>query len=133
MRVPIRSVLLGALMAWTAVAVAQDASSAPAAAPRFAAPASVAAAPAPPAEDTYAQRPKSQPGNNAPFWRGVHDSGTKAGTTSLPGAEKGVLIQPFVKYPGARTANAGEAWRQVRNDWIIPYGGALVLIALVAL
>ena len=28
---------------------------------------------------------------------------------------------------------AGEAWRQVRNNWIIPYGGALFLIVLGAL
>jgi formate dehydrogenase subunit gamma len=28
---------------------------------------------------------------------------------------------------------AGEAWRQVRNDWIIPYGGALLLIVAVAI
>ncbi|MBP6780292.1 MAG: formate dehydrogenase subunit gamma, partial [Ottowia sp.] len=28
---------------------------------------------------------------------------------------------------------AGEAWRQVRNNWLIPNGGSLVLIALVAL
>jgi formate dehydrogenase subunit gamma len=28
---------------------------------------------------------------------------------------------------------AGEAWRQVRNNWIIPYGGALFLIMLGAL
>jgi formate dehydrogenase subunit gamma len=28
---------------------------------------------------------------------------------------------------------AGEAWRQVRNNWIVPYGGALFLIMLGAL
>ena len=82
---------------------------------------------------TNAVRAKTQPGNNAPFWRGVHDSGSKPGISSLPGAEKGVLIQPFVQYPGSRVTNAGEAWRQVRNQWIIPYGGALVIIMLVAL
>jgi formate dehydrogenase subunit gamma len=38
-----------------------------------------------------------------------------------------------VQYPGSRETNAGEAWRQVRNQWIIPYGGALVLIAALAL
>ena len=91
-------------------------------------------APAEPQPDeTNAQRAKSQPGNNAPFWRGVHDSGTQAGITSLPGAEKGVLIQEFVQYPGSRFTNAGEAWRQVRNNWIIPYGGSLVVITLLAL
>ena len=91
-------------------------------------------APAEPQPDeTNAQRARSQPGNNAPFWRGVHDSGTQAGITSLPGAEKGVLIQEFVQYPGSRFTNAGEAWRQVRNNWIIPYGGSLVVITLLAL
>lgn len=80
--------------------------------------------------DTNAQRAKSQPGNNAPMWRAVRDQG---GTTSLPGAEKGVLIQPFVAYPGAPYTNAGEAWRQVRNRWIIPYGGSLLFITVLAL
>jgi formate dehydrogenase subunit gamma len=45
----------------------------------------------------------------------------------------GVLIQPFVQYPGSRYTTAGEAWRQVRNNWIIPYGGSLMLIALLTL
>ena len=43
------------------------------------------------------------------------------------------LIQPFVQYPGSRLTNAGEAWREVRNQWLIPYGGSLLLIALGAL
>jgi len=43
-----------------------------------------------------------------------------------------VLIQPFVQYPGSRYTTAGEAWRQVRNQWIIPYGGALLLLIGVA-
>jgi formate dehydrogenase subunit gamma len=102
------------------------------AAPRVAAPASATAAPEPKPEDNNAQRARSQPGNNAPFWRQVHDSGRNAGYTSLPAAEAGVLIQPFVQYPGSRYTNAGEAWRQVRNRWLVPYGGSLVLIALVA-
>ena len=84
-------------------------------------------------DDTNAQRAKSQPGNNAPFWRGVHDSGLNKGITNLPGAEQGVLIQEFVQYPGSRVTNAGEAWRQVRNRWIVPYGGALIFITLLAL
>ncbi|MBI3367640.1 MAG: cytochrome b/b6 domain-containing protein, partial [Burkholderiales bacterium] len=92
-----------------------------------------AAAPEPKPDDSNAQRAKSQPGNNAPFWRAVRESGDKAGYSSLPGADKGVLIQPFVQYPGSRMTNAGEAWRQVRNRWIIPYGGALVLISVLAL
>jgi formate dehydrogenase subunit gamma len=44
-----------------------------------------------------------------------------------------VLIQEFVQYPGSRLTNADEAWRQVRNQWIIPYGGSLVVITLLAL
>jgi formate dehydrogenase subunit gamma len=44
-----------------------------------------------------------------------------------------VLIQPFVQYPGSRFTTAGEAWRQVRNNWIIPYGGALLAISLLAI
>ncbi|MEO6291399.1 MAG: formate dehydrogenase subunit gamma [Burkholderiaceae bacterium] len=80
------------------------------------------------------ERAKVQPGNNAPMWRQV-GSGVE-GYSSLPKSsapEAGVLIQPFVQYPGSRLTNAGEAWRQVRNRWIIPYGGSLVLIVLGAL
>ena len=87
----------------------------------------------PKADESNAQRAKSQPGNNAPFWRGVRESGNEKGISNLPGAEQGVLIQSFTQYPGSRLTNAGEAWRQVRNQWIIPYGGALVLVTLLAL
>jgi len=87
----------------------------------------------PKADDTNAERGKSQPGNNAPVWRSVRDSGSQPGITNLPGAEMGVLIQSFVQYPGSRFASAGEAWRQVRNEWIIPYGGALFLITAAAI
>lgn len=128
---PIRTGLLciALLLACAAAARAQPA---PAAStpppPGAAADTRVPADPRP--DDTNAQRARSQPGNNAPLWRAVRDQG---GTTSLPGAEKGVLIQPFVDYPGAPTTNAGEAWRQVRNRWIIPYGGAFVFITVLAL
>ncbi len=87
----------------------------------------------PKADDSNAERAKSQPGNNAPFWRAVRESGNDMGVSNLPGAEKGVLIQPFVQYPGSRLTNAGDAWREVRNRWIIPYGGSLILIVLLAL
>lgn len=87
----------------------------------------------PAADESNAVRSKTQPGNNAPVWRAVRDSGTQPGSSSLPGAEMGVLIQPFVQYPGSDYTSAGEAWRQVRNDWIVPYGGALLLIALATL
>ena len=93
----------------------------------------VPAGEAPHPEETQAQRAISQPGNNAPFWRAVRDTGHAPASTTLPGAEQGVLIQPFVQYPGSRLATAGEAWRQVRNQWIVPYGGALLLIVTLAI
>lgn len=80
------------------------------------------------AKQTNAERAKVQPGNNAPMWRDVGRGVT--GFSSLPDKEAGNLVQPFVQYPGSGLTNAGEAWRQVRNNWIIPYGGALLLIAL---
>jgi len=86
------------------------------------------------ADQSNAARAKVQPGNNAPMWRDVGKG--VAGYSSLPtdtAPEAGVLIQPFVQYPGSRLTNAGEAWRQVRNQWIIPYGGALLLIAVGAI
>ncbi len=86
------------------------------------------------ADQNNAARANVQPGNNAPMWRDVGKG--VAGYSSLPqetAPEAGVLIQPFVQYPGSRLTNAGEAWRQVRNQWIIPYGGALLLIAVGAI
>ncbi|MBN8510641.1 MAG: formate dehydrogenase subunit gamma, partial [Burkholderiales bacterium] len=92
-----------------------------------------AAAPAlPQPGDTNAERAKTQPGNNAPLWRAVRESGTRPGYVSLPGLEMGQLVQTFVQYPGSEYTTAGEAWRQVRNRWLIPYGGALLLIMLLA-
>ncbi len=90
--------------------------------------------PEPQPGDSNAQRTISQPGNNAPFWRGVHESGRAPGSVNnLQAGERGVLIQPITSYPGTRTTTAGEAWRQIRNWWIIPYGGALVVIVVLAL
>jgi formate dehydrogenase subunit gamma len=127
-------------LAVPSAAFAQAAAATPAAAP-VAVPAPVAQATAvagspagfvvqsePKPEEGNAARSKSQPGNNAPMWRAVRDSGTTPGITSLPGAEMGVLVQPFTQYPGSRFTSAGEAWRQVRNQWILPYGGSLFLI-----
>jgi len=85
-------------------------------------------------EQNNGQRNRVQPGNNAPMWRGVQ--GGVEGYTSLPkyqDPEAGVLIQGPVAYPGSRYVSAGQAWREVRNNWIIPYGGSLVLIVLLAL
>lgn len=95
-------------------------------------PANFVAPALPKPDDTNAQRAKSQPGNNAPFWRGVVGSGEQPGRTSVTGPETGVLIQSFVQYPGSRYTTAGEAWRQTRNNWIVPYGGALLFIVLLA-
>jgi formate dehydrogenase subunit gamma len=83
------------------------------------------------AQQTNGERAKVQPGNNAPMWRQVGSGVT--GYSSLPTPEAGNLIQPFVQYPGSRMTNAGEAWRQVRNQWIIPYGGSLLVIVLGAI
>ena len=96
-------------------------------------PAGFVAPPDPKAEESNSQRAKSQPGNNAPFWRSVRESGQTQGISNLPGAEQGVLIQSFIQYPGSRLTNAGDAWRQVRNQWILPYGGALIAITVLAL
>lgn len=86
------------------------------------------------ATQTNGERAKVQPGNNAPMWRQVGSGVT--GYSSLPvtqAPEAGNLIQATVDYPGLRPTNAGEAWRQVRNQWILPYGGSLLLITLLAL
>ncbi|MBA4175997.1 MAG: formate dehydrogenase subunit gamma [Leptothrix sp. (in: Bacteria)] len=133
-----RKLILSLALAWAACtpALAQGgAAAAPAAEATTAAkgPPAGFAAPALPKEDEgNAARAKSQPGNNAPMWRGVRESGQTPGSVNLPGAEKGVLIQSFVQYPGSSFTTAGEAWRQVRNQWIIPYGGSLILLVAAA-
>lgn len=130
------AVLLAAVLGW-GCALAQGVAPAPAVAPP------AAASPATPqtkpdasnepgyAKQTNAERAQVQPGNNAPMWRQV--SGGVTGYSSLPTPEAGNLVQPFVQVPGMRASNAGEVWRQVRNQWIIPYGGALLLIILGAI
>ena len=130
-----RLVVFALLALIGAAVMAQTTEAPPAAAglPPAASAVAAEAAPLPRPEDTNAERQRSQPYNNAPFWRGVRESGHQAGFTTLPGAEKGVLIQRFVQYPGSRFTTAGEAWREVRNRWIIPYGGALLLIVLLGL
>ena len=141
MKKALAAVLLMAL-GWVAPVLAQDKNKADAQ-PQAAAPAATAAiqsqnimdvkpdASSDPdyAKQTNAERAKVQPGNNAPMWRQVGAGVT--GYSSLPASqapEAGNLIQPFVQYPGSRLTNAGEAWRQVRNNWLIPYGGSLLLI-----
>jgi formate dehydrogenase subunit gamma len=85
-------------------------------------------------QQSNGQRNAVQPGNNSPMWRGVQAG--KEGYSSLPKSEApeaGILIQGPVQYPGSRLTTAGEAWRQVRNQWIIPYGAALLAISVLAL
>ena len=126
MRRLLLTALVGIFLAITGSAWAQ--ASAPVGAPPgFVAPAE------PKADDTNAERARSQPGNNAPLWRSVRGAGEQTGVTNLPGVEMATLIQPFAQYPGSPYTTAGEAWRQTRNQWIIPYGGALLLVVLVAL
>ena len=139
MRSIFRSVLLTlALVGLGGAAVAQseprkDDQIAPAAsAAAVGASAAVLAEPRP--NESNGERAKTQPGNNAPFWRGVRNSGTAPGTVNnMAAGEKGVLVQEFVQYPGTKLTTAGEAWRQIRNRWIIPYGGSLVLIVVLAI
>jgi formate dehydrogenase subunit gamma len=86
------------------------------------------------AKQSNAERDKVQPGNNAPMWRQAGQG--VEGYTSLPkreAPEAGFLMQGVTQYPGSRLTNAGEAWRQVRNQVIIPYGGALLVIAALAI
>ncbi len=104
-----------------------------AAAPQAGPPAGFVAPADPKPDDTNAQRAKSQPGNNAPMWRQVHGSGPAPGVTQIEGSETGTLIQTLTSYPGSRFTTAGEAWRQTRNNWIIPYGGALLLLVAIAI
>ena len=133
MRGCLHSLLLAALLLGLNPALAQT-SAAPApgatAAPEAAKgpPAGFVAPAEPKPDENNAARARTQPGNNAPFWRAVRESGNQQGISNLPGNDKGTLIQSFVQYPGSSYTSAGEAWRQVRNRWIIPYGGALLLI-----
>jgi formate dehydrogenase subunit gamma len=115
-----------------AAADAPAAATAPVASPNGPPPGFVAPA-EPKPDESNAQRAKTQPGNNAPFWRGVRESGNTQGISNLPGVEQGVLVQRFTQYPGSSFTTAGEAWRQVRNNWIIPYGGALFVLVALAL
>jgi formate dehydrogenase subunit gamma len=85
-----------------------------------------------PPQQTQQQRSATQPGNNAPVWRQV-ESGAAA-TSSLPGREMGVLIQPPARFLGQDASlSAGEAWRQFRNGPMTFYGGWLVLLAIIAI
>ncbi|TSE30343.1 Formate dehydrogenase, cytochrome b556(fdo) subunit [Tepidimonas thermarum] len=127
----LRALLFGAaLMASAALAQTAPATpSAPASAPEARTLVDAANLPGY-AQQTNAERAQVQPGNNAPMWRQVGQG--VEGTVNFPYREYGVLIQPTVQYPGSALTNAGEAWRQVRNRWILPYGGALLVIVVLA-
>ncbi len=120
---------LGALALALPLVAVQAQQTAPAVGDAKGPPAGFVAPAEPKPDETNAQRSKSQPGNNAPFWRDVK---SQQGFTTLPGAETGVLIQSIADYPGSAPTTAGEAWRNVRNQWIIPYGGALVALIVLA-
>jgi len=42
-------------------------------------------------------------------------------------------FNPLCNTQDPNVTNAGEAWRQVRNNWIIPYGGSLLFIVALAI
>lgn len=67
-----------------------------------------------------AARQRTQPLNNAPFWRQVNSG--NAYYTSLPGRETGVLIQ-----------RGGEPWRQLRNGPVTQWGGLAVVLVILAI
>jgi formate dehydrogenase subunit gamma len=86
------------------------------------------------AEQIEAQRKSeaAQPGNNAPVWRDIQSGASNFTTVEGPEAE--VLIQPPARFPGqANVSTAGEAWRLFRNGPVTFYGGALVVLTLVAI
>ncbi|MEN8129573.1 MAG: formate dehydrogenase subunit gamma [Pseudomonadota bacterium] len=67
----------------------------------------------------YAATAQEQSNPRANFWRAVRQG--SIGYSAVKGQEANVLIQ-----------SGGQNWRQVRNGWLIPYSGYL-LIAMIAL
>ena len=135
MRSIFRSVALAlALIGLGGAALAQGSATKDDPVPSAAAPgASAATLAEPQSNETNAERAKTQPGNNAPFWRGVRNSGTTPGSVNnMQVGERGVLVQEFTQYPGTKLTTAGEAWRQLRNWWIIPIGGVIILFVVLA-
>jgi formate dehydrogenase subunit gamma len=80
------------------------------------------------------KREVTQPGNNAPMWRDIQSAAPNQ-TTTLPGREMEVLIQPPARFLGQDVAvTAGEAWRQFRNGPVTFWGGwGVVAVALAIL
>jgi formate dehydrogenase subunit gamma len=78
------------------------------------------------------QRAITQPGNNAPVWRQIQSG--EPSSTSIPGRETSILIQPPARFPGQDVrVTAGEAWRQFRNGPVTFYGGWLVVLTGLAI
>ena len=78
------------------------------------------------------ERQVTQPGNNAPVWREVQSG--QPGYSSTAGREMNVLIQPPARFLGQDVSvTAGEAWRDFRNGPVTFYGGALVVLVLLAI
>jgi formate dehydrogenase subunit gamma len=68
------------------------------------------------------QRPATQPGNNAPFYREVRSGQSQYTTSSARGRETDVLVQSW-----------GDTWRRIRNGPVMFYGGWLVVLILAAI
>jgi formate dehydrogenase subunit gamma len=96
-------------------------------------------APSPQPGDISADRtrtPTQGDTSKAAFTSGLREPDFTTGTVNnFFGSEgqRGVLIQGPAEYLWSGFGTAGEAWRQARNSRILPYGGALLLITLVAL
>ena len=66
----------------------------------------------------FAVEAQEQENPRANYWRAVREG--NSGSTSVQGQESSVLIQ-----------NGGQNWRQMRNGWLIPYSGYLLIAILV--
>jgi len=77
-----------------------------------------------PKEADYAKQQaaqqQSQPLNNQPLWSEVRSGMPQ--TTSLPGRETNILIQP-----------EGQTWRALRNGQVSVYGGWLLVVVFLAI
>jgi formate dehydrogenase subunit gamma len=62
---------------------------------------------------------KAQPLNNAPTWRDVRSGETFI--TQVKGVDTGILVQ-----------SAGESWKTIQTQFLIPYGGLLLAAVVVA-
>jgi formate dehydrogenase subunit gamma len=83
-------------------------------------------------KQNQAERTQVQPGNLSPTWRAVKDGENHY--TSLPGVEKGVLVQAKTQFPfQERATTAGEAWRQYRNGPLTNIAGWLLVVAVIAM